>query len=132
MFHHLLIQHVSVVLKPCFILAVSVGAVIVTDIIEKFFDLEKQVWALAGASDVHYKGLDDCTQYSFYLDDTEAVYGIPRTQDYWGGGVYGTAIFRGEKYTIAVINDGCGNHKCPLLFDNSKAVDTGVFGNDAD
>lgn len=98
--------------------------------VSKFFELEKQIWALAGADDAHYKGLEDCTSFSFYLNDSEVVYGEPGTEDYWGGEVYGTAIFRGEKYTIAVMDDGCGNRRCPLLFDNSKAVDYGAFEED--
>jgi hypothetical protein len=97
------------------------------ELIEQFNDLERKLWALAGEDDVHYKGLDDCTDYSFYLSDSEALYGEPGTNNYWGGEIYGTAIFRGENYTIAVIDDGCGNRCCPLLFDNSKAVDQEAF-----
>jgi hypothetical protein len=96
-------------------------------LIQQFFELEDQIWALAGEDKTHYPGLQDCTDSNFYLDDNEIIYGQPGTDDYYGGDIYGTAIFRGKDYTIVVIDDGCGNHRCPLLLENSKAVDRDSF-----
>lgn len=96
-------------------------------LIKQFFELEDQVWALAGADKAHYAGLEDCTDSQFALDENEVIYGEPGSDDYYGGDVYGTAIFRGENYTIVVIDDNCGNRHRPLLFDNTKAVDRDAF-----
>jgi hypothetical protein len=96
-------------------------------LIKQFFDLEAQIWALVGEDTARYSGVEDCTDSSFALDENEVVYGQPGSDDYYDGTIYGTAIFRGPSYTIAVINDNCGNSRRPLLFKNSKAVEKDAF-----
>jgi hypothetical protein len=96
-------------------------------LIKQFFDLETQIWAMVGEDAVHYSGVEDHTDSSFALDNHEVLYGEPGSNDYYSGDIYGTAIFRGPNYTIAVINDNCGNPRRPLLFKNSKAVEKDAF-----
>lgn len=96
--------------------------------IDQFFQLEKEIWKLVGCDDDPYPGLEDGRQYSFYLDDDQIMYGIPGTDDYYGGDIYGTAIFRGKHFTIAVFDDGCGNRNRVILLDNTKAVSHKAFG----
>ena len=98
--------------------------------IETFFQLEKELWALAGEEDVHYSGLQDCTDDSFAISNGDVLYGTPGTEDYYGGEVYGSALFRGKHYTIAVVDDGQGNRKRPLLFDNNNEVEYEEFEGD--
>lgn len=100
-----------------------------SDEIDQFFELEKKIWALVGCEDVAYPGLEDARHFSFCIDNGDLLYGTPGG-DYWGGELYGRApgaVWKSEKYTIAVYDNGCGDRKCPVLFDNSKAVDREAF-----
>lgn len=92
-------------------------------LIDRFFEYEEQVWKLAGCDEVQYPGLTDGRHYKFCLTDDDIIFGDPDDKDdQYSGEIYGTAIFRGEHYTIAVYDNGCGDRKCPILLDNSKSV----------
>lgn len=95
--------------------------------IDQFFQLEQEIWKLVGCDEVHYPGLEDGRQDSFFLDDRSILYGTPGTDEYYGGEIYHTAIFRGSKFTIAVFDDGCGNRNRVILLDNKKAVSYEAF-----
>lgn len=91
-------------------------------LINRFFELEEEIWKLAGCDKAHYPGVEDGRHHTFCLTDHDITYGVRGEEDHYGGDIYGTAIFRGEKYTIAVYDNGCGDRKCPILLDNSKSV----------
>lgn len=91
--------------------------------IDSFFQQEEQIWKLAGCDKAHYPGVEDGRHHTFCLTDRDIIYGTPGDEnDQYGGDIYGTAIFRGEHYTIVVYDNGCGDRKCPVLLDNTKSV----------
>ena len=99
-------------------------------IIDSFFETEREIWKLVGEDEVQYQGVTDGRECSYYLDENEILYRWPDAENndnYYGGEIYGTAIFRGKKYTIAVYDNGCGDRKCPILLTNSKAVERDEF-----
>lgn len=98
--------------------------------INKFFSLEQKIWAHVGCPEDYYSGLEDHTEDSFTISSCDVLWGTPGTEDYYGGEVYGQAIFRGKHYTVAVIDDGQGNKRRPLLFDNTKEVEYEAFEGD--
>jgi len=98
-----------------------------TKIINKYFELESKIWRLVGCEEAQYPGLEDGRDYHFFLSDREVLFGTPGSNEYWSGDIYGTAIFRGDKFTIVVYDNGCGDRKCSILFANEMAVDREAF-----
>jgi len=88
-------------------------------LIEQFFELEKQIWTLVDKDEVHYRGIIDYTGEPFGIGERYVMWG--EVGNPCGGGIYGTAVFRGDDYTIVAIYDGCGAIR-PFLFENSEEI----------
>lgn len=95
--------------------------------IDQFFELEAYIWSLVGCDEVHYSGLEDARDSSFFINKREVLYGTLGDKDsYYGGDLYSRAVFRGKDYTIVVYDNGCGG-RTTVLFDNTKEVEEEAF-----
>lgn len=100
----------------------------VPPVIKQFFDLEREIWALAGCDDVLYSGVEDGTQNDWYLSKMDFFWGKAGTEEYYGGSP--RCSFKGEHYTIIVFDDGQGNSQRACLVDNSKETTYEAFEGD--
>lgn len=84
------------------------------NIVQEFFSLERQIWALVGEDTVQFSGLIDISFEPWEIRDDEVSWGVNE----YSIEVYGTAIFEGPVYTIIVGYDGQGSGPIPHIFTN--------------